>query len=54
MWLLSGCDKRIHAYNTDERQIIEEVIEDFFIEFEDTKDSVVLCFDTKSFSHYKK
>ncbi|XP_025422864.1 KICSTOR complex protein kaptin-like isoform X2 [Sipha flava] len=54
MWLLSGSDKKIHAYKSDEQKITEQEIEKHFIEYEDTKDSIVLCFDTKSFSNYKK
>lgn len=53
MWLLSGSDGKIHAYKS-EQQIVEKKIEDYFIEFVDTKDSIVLCFGTKSFSGYKK
>ncbi|XP_027842962.2 KICSTOR complex protein kaptin-like isoform X3 [Aphis gossypii] len=54
MWLLSGSDGKIHAYKSEQQEIVEKKIEDYFIEFEDTKDSIVLCFGTKSFSDYKK
>lgn len=54
MWLLSGGDKKIHAYKSDNQQICEENIEEYFVEFKDTDNSVVLCFDTKSFNNYKK
>lgn len=54
MWLLSGYDNRIHAYKSDERQICEEKIEEYFIEFKGTNDEVSVMFDTKSFSDYKK
>ncbi|XP_060877730.1 KICSTOR complex protein kaptin-like isoform X3 [Metopolophium dirhodum] len=54
MWLLSGSDKKIHAYKIEEQEILEQKVEEYFIEFEDTKDSIVLCFGTKSFSNYKK
>lgn len=53
MWLLSGCDKKIHCYKSDE-PIYEEKIGEYFVEFEDTKDFVVVRFGTKSFSDYKK
>ncbi|XP_025193865.1 KICSTOR complex protein kaptin-like [Melanaphis sacchari] len=54
MWLLSGSDGKIHAYKNEQQQIVEKKIEDYFIEFEDTKNSIVLCFGTKSLSDYKK
>jgi len=54
MWLLSGCDKRIHAYKSDERQICEQKIEEYFTEFKGTSDEVSIVFGTKSFSDYKK
>ncbi|XP_015364047.1 PREDICTED: kaptin-like isoform X2 [Diuraphis noxia] len=54
MWLLSGSDRKIHAYKIEEQEILGQNIEEYFIEFEDTKDSIVLCFGTKSFSNYKK
>lgn len=54
MWLLSGSDKKIHAYGSDEQKMYEEKIENYFIEYEDTKDSIVLRFGTKSFRNYKK
>lgn len=54
MWLLSGGDKKIHAYKSDKQQICEENIEEYFIEFKDTDNSIALCFDTKSFNNYKK
>lgn len=54
MWLLSGSDGKIHAYENEQQEIVEKKIVDYFIEFEDTKDSIVLCFGTKSFSDYKK
>lgn len=53
MWLLSGSDKKIHAYKNNEQQICEQNIKECFIEFEDTKNSVILSFGTKSFSDYK-
>ncbi|KAL5240192.1 hypothetical protein ACI65C_007603 [Semiaphis heraclei] len=53
-WLLSGSDKKIHAYKIEEQEILEQNIEEYFIEFEDTNDSIVLCFGTKLFSNYKK
>lgn len=54
MWLLSGSDKKIHAYKYDEEEICEQNIEEYFVEFTDTKDTIVLCFGTKSFSNSKK
>lgn len=54
MWLLSGSDKKIHAYKIEEQEILEQKVEEYFIEFEDTKDSIVLCFGSKSYSNYKK
>lgn len=54
MWLLSGSDKKIHAYKSDEQKIREQKVEEYFIEYQDTKDSVILSFGTKSFSDYKK
>jgi len=54
MWLISGSDRKIHAYKSDEQVICEEKIEEYFIEYKDEKDSIVLCFSTKSFNDYKK
>lgn len=54
MWLLSGNDRKIHAYKSDEQQICEQKVKEYFIEYEDTNDSVILSFGTKSFSDYTK
>lgn len=54
MWLLSGNDKKIHAYKSDKLQICEKNIKEYFVEFEDTNDSVILSFGTKLFSDYTK
>ncbi|XP_050545360.1 KICSTOR complex protein kaptin-like [Daktulosphaira vitifoliae] len=53
MWLLSGSDGRIHAYNVNE-PIQEQNILNYFVEYQELADSTILCFDTKSFNNYKK
>lgn len=54
MWLLSGSDIKIHAYKSDEQLICEQKIQEYFVEYEGAKESVILSFDIKSYSDYKK
>lgn len=54
MWLLSGNDKKMHGYKSNEHQICEVKIQEYFVEYEDTKHFTILSFSTKSFSDYKK
>jgi len=54
MWLLSGNDQKIHAYKSDEQQICEQKIEEYFTEFQDINKCAPMRFGTKLFSDYKK
>lgn len=53
MWLISGSDKKIHAYKID-KKIYEQNIEEYFVEFEGTKDSIIARFGTKAYSDFTR
>ncbi|VVC32439.1 Hypothetical protein CINCED_3A013557 [Cinara cedri] len=53
MWLLSGNDRKIHAYKSDKQQICEQKVHEYFVEYQDIK-YCIISFSIKSFSDYKK